>query len=154
MDIKFQVSGRILKPVEEVFEAVVNPKSLSAYFTTGGAEGRMETGATVLWAFGDYPGKFPVTVVEVETNKRIVMRWENENDQLGETEAILEFEGLDDGTTMVRIGESGWPENQAGLDESYGNCHGWTQMTCCLKAWLEHGINLREGFYVPPADAA
>jgi uncharacterized protein YndB with AHSA1/START domain len=46
-ELKFTVSGRIAKPVGEVFEAVVNPDQLSHYFTTGGAEGRLETGATV-----------------------------------------------------------------------------------------------------------
>ncbi len=44
MEINFRVSGRIAKPVEEVFEAVADPNKLSKYFTTGGAKGRMETG--------------------------------------------------------------------------------------------------------------
>jgi uncharacterized protein YndB with AHSA1/START domain len=48
-ELKFTVSGRIAKPVGEVFEAVVKPDQLSHYFTTGGAEGRLETGATVTW---------------------------------------------------------------------------------------------------------
>ena len=29
MDLKFEVSGRIARPVDEVFEAVVNPEKLS-----------------------------------------------------------------------------------------------------------------------------
>ena len=33
------------------------------------------------------------------------------------------------------------------LQASYGNCQGWAQMLCAMKAWVEHGINLREGFY-------
>jgi hypothetical protein len=28
-----------------------------------------------------------------------------------------------------------------------GNCEGWTGMLCAMKVWLEHDINLREGFY-------
>ena len=32
---EFSVSGRISKPVHEVFEAVADPKHLSGYFTTG-----------------------------------------------------------------------------------------------------------------------
>ena len=46
------------------------------------------------------------------------------------------------------IAEEGWRENQDALKASYGNCQGWAQMLCALKAWLEHGINLREGMYV------
>ena len=42
MDLKFKVSGRISKPVAEVFEAVVNPDHLSQYFKTGCAKGRLE----------------------------------------------------------------------------------------------------------------
>ena len=56
MDLKFRVAARIAKPVHEVFEAVVDPQQLSEYFTTGGAKGRLETGATVTWDFHDFPG--------------------------------------------------------------------------------------------------
>ena len=45
MELKFKIAGRIAKPVHEVFEAVADPKKLSGYFTTGGAKGRLETGA-------------------------------------------------------------------------------------------------------------
>ena len=48
MDLKFRVAARISKPVHQVFEAVADPAQLSAYFTTGGASARLETGATVM----------------------------------------------------------------------------------------------------------
>jgi hypothetical protein len=63
------------------------------------------------------------------------------------TTARLEFEPLDEESTLVRISESGWKENQKGLDASYGNCMGWTQMLCCLKVYVEQGKNLREFFF-------
>ena len=160
MDLKFKVSARIAKPVAEVFEAVVNPAQLSGYFTTGGAKGRLETGATVTWAFHDFPGAFPVDVVEVQPNRRIVLKWEADDGAAAagesstvnaagyQTRVTMEFEALDDGRTLVSIAEEGWRETPAGLKASYGNCHGWTQMACALKAYLEHGINLREGMYV------
>lgn len=148
MKPKFEVSGRINKPVDEVFEAVVNPDELSAYFTTGGARGRLETGATVIWAFHDCPGEFPVQVVEVETNKRITFQWGSDVDG-GEslTTVTMRFEALEGGRTLVSIAEEGWPESDPGFKASYGNCMGWTQMMCALKAWIEHGINLREGMF-------
>ena len=160
MDLKFRVAARIARPVHEVFEAVADPASLSGYFTTGGAKGRLETGATVSWSFHDHPGEFPVEVVEVVPDERIVLRWEAaEGETLvaqGETltpadyktEVTMTFSPLDDGErTLVEIREEGWRETQAALDASYGNCHGWTQMLCALKAWLEHGLNLRDGMY-------
>ena len=150
MELKFEVAGRIARPVEEVFEAIVDPGTLSRYFTTGGAEGRIEPGATVSWSFHDFPGAFPVEVVEVEKNKRIVLRWEaEEKDPSAKYDTIvtMRFEALEDGRTLVSIGEEGWRETPAGLKASYGNCMGWSQMLCAMKAWVEYGINLREGMY-------
>ncbi|HEY8351635.1 MAG TPA: SRPBCC family protein [Sphingomonadales bacterium] len=149
MDLKFRVAGRIAKPVEEVFEAVADPAKLSRYFTTGGAEGRLETGAVVQWEFADHPGRFPVTVVEVTPPSRIVFRWDADGGDGPpyQTEVTMTFEALDDGRTLVTISEQGWRETPGGLQSSYGNCQGWTQMLCALKAWVEHGINLRDGMY-------
>lgn len=150
MELKFRVFGRIAKPVTEVFEAVVDPTSLSAYFTTGGAAGRLEPGATVSWDFADFPGAFPVQVIEVVTPEKIVLRWpSNEAGAKGqETEVTMLFSDTGDGRTLIEISETGWGENPAGLRASYKNCMGWSQMICALKAWAERKINLREGMYV------
>ena len=147
MELKFTVAGRIAKPVEEVFEAVVSPDRLSQYFTTGGARGRLETGAEVTWDFHDFPGAFPVLVQEVVPNTRIVLQWEADGIADTWTTVTMEFQGLEDGRTLVRISEFGWPETEAGLSSSFGNCQGWTGMLCAMKARLEHGINQRDGFY-------
>ena len=154
MDLKFRVAARIAKPVEEVFEAVANPDNLSCYFTTGGAKGRLESGATVTWDFHDFPGAFPVHVIEVVPNARIVLEWQaNEGEAAGpagadyRTTVTMTFKTLEDGRTLVEIAEEGWRSSQAGLDASYGNCMGWSQMLCALKVWVEHGITLRDGMY-------
>lgn len=162
MELKFRVAARIAKPVHEVFEAVADPEQLSHYFTTGGAKGRLETGATVMWDFHDYPGAFPVEVVEVVPDQRIVLRWdaaEGEPPNVEDasrpemanagykTTVTMTFKGLDDGRTLVEIAEEGWRDNQGALEASYGNCQGWTGMLLALKVWLEHGFNLREGLY-------
>ena len=161
MDLKFRVAARIAKPVHEVFEAVADPRQLSEYFTTGGAKGRLETGSTVIWDFHDFPGAFPVDVIEVAADERIILEWaagegEAPNVEGGEmsdagykTRVTMTFKPVDDGKrTLVEIKEEGWQENQKALDASYGNCQGWSQMLCALKVWLEHGINLRDGMYV------
>lgn len=159
MDLKFSVSAHISKPVAEVFEAVADPDKLSNYFTTGGAKGRLETGKTVTWDFHDFPGAFPVEVVEVVPNKKIVLKWEaNDGGDPVKDEEIrsasymttvtMTFEPLDDNSrTLVRISEEGWRETDSGLKASYGNCMGWSQMLAALKMWIEHGINLRAGMY-------
>lgn len=149
MDFSFKVSARIARPVADVFEAVVNPTELSQYFTTGGARGRIEKGATVYWDFADFPGAFPVEVVDVQPEKRIVLRWDADEGGSAQykTTVTMTFEPLEDGRTLVTISEEGWRQTEAGLRASYGNCQGWAQMQCAMKAWLEHGINLREGMY-------
>jgi uncharacterized protein YndB with AHSA1/START domain len=149
MPLTFKISGRIARPVHDVFEAVADPDQLSQYFTTNGAKGRLETGATVVWDFADFPGAFPVHVVDVEQDRRIVLRWQaaDAEDDPYETTVTMDFESLDDGRTLVTIAEEGWRDNDAAQTASYDNCEGWTGMLCAMKVWLEHGINLRDGFY-------
>ncbi len=151
MDLRFTVSGRIARPVHDVFEAIADPDQLSQYFTTGGAKGRLETGATVTWDFADFPGAFPVEVTEVVPDRRIVLRWGaavGEGEQPYDTTVTIELEPLDGDTrTLVSITEEGWRDGSAAQEASYGNCQGWTQALCCLKAWIEHDVRLRDGFF-------
>jgi len=160
MELKFRVFAHISRPVHEVFEAVADPRQLSSYFTTGGASGRLEEGATVTWDFHDFPGAFPVHVIEVVPDERIVLRWgAAEGEQIDaegrldvadagyETTVTMTFKPTDDGRTQVEIAEEGWRSNEGALQASYGNCMGWSQMLAALKVWVEHGINLRDGMY-------
>ena len=146
MELRFQVYGKIRKPVAEVFDAVVNPKKLSGYFTTGGSSGALVPGSTVTWDFADFPGAFPVHVREVVPERLIELQWQAADGEY-DTTVRMEFEALDDRSTLIRISESGWRETQKGLDSSYGNCSGWMQMLCCLKVYAEQGENLREFFF-------
>jgi uncharacterized protein YndB with AHSA1/START domain len=146
MQLKFQVYGKIARPVAVVFKAVTDPRELSSYFTTGGASAELREGTTVKWNFADHPGEFPVKVTRLVPNERIELSWEA-NEGGYDTRVVMTFEPVDAGTTLVRIAESGWHENEKGQESSYGNCFGWSQMLCCLKAWVEHRVNLRQGFF-------
>ena len=150
MDLKFRVFANISKPVHEVFEAVADPQQLSHYFTAGGAKGRLETGATVTWDFHDFPGAFPVHVIEVVPDERIVLEWKA-NDPGAEADynvtVTMAFKPVAGGRTLVEIAEEGWHDTPTGLKASYGNCMGWSQMVAALKVWVEHGINLRADMY-------
>ncbi len=153
MDLKFKVSAHISRPVAEVFEAIVDPEKLSGYFTTGGAKGRLEKGATVTWAFADhqghdFPGAFPVEVLDVVEHERIVLMWDAAEGAGTRTTVTIEFAPTEDDRTLVTIAEQGWDPTDKGLEASYGNCMGWSQMLAALKVWVEHGINLRDGMYV------
>ncbi len=147
MSLGFKVSGRIGKPVDEVFDAVVNPTKLSGYFTTlGGASAPLVAGTTVKW----WGGQAEVIVDEVVQPSRIVLRWDGGEAEDGshyQTRIEMTFEPLEDGGTFVGIAESGWRDDKAGLKSSYSNCEGWAMMLSAMKAYVEYGINLREGFY-------
>ncbi|WPU64327.1 SRPBCC domain-containing protein [Peredibacter starrii] len=150
MELNFPVQAKILKPISEVFDAVYNPKKLSTYFVTGGASGPMDEGAKVMWEFADFPGAFPVYVKNVKKNEQIVFEWEA-NDGTGHgagynTTVTFDFSEVDEYSTRVKILESGWRDPDKFLNAAVGNSKGWMQMVCCLKAYVEYGINLRKGF--------
>jgi uncharacterized protein YndB with AHSA1/START domain len=141
---KFEVQLKIRKPVEEVFEGVVDPKKLSGYFTKT-ASGRLAEGATVMWTFLEVPGEeTPVKVRQVVKNERIVLEWPSAEGGY-DTKVEMVFKPLEGGATMVQIRESGWRDTPKGIESSYGNCSGWMHMACCLKGYLEYGVNLRAG---------
>lgn len=150
-ELEFTVYGFVSKTPAEVYEAVADPAVLSEYFTTGGAVGRAEAGATVMWDFADFPGAFPVRVVEADGEKRIVFRWDGDpaaTAQPDGTEVTFEFLPVDGGSrTEVRVTERAWKPTVAGAAGAFGNCMGWTGMLAAMKVWLEHGVKLRNGFY-------
>ena len=64
------------------------------------------------------------------------------------TTTTFEFTPVDDGArTLVTITEKSWKLTEGGAQGAFGNCMGWTGMLSALKVWIEHGINLREGYY-------
>ncbi|RKG85361.1 SRPBCC domain-containing protein [Corallococcus terminator] len=142
METKFQVQLKIQKPVAEVFDAVVQPKKLSGYFVQH-ASGPLVEGTTVQWRFAEVPGDHDVIVRQVVRDERIVFEWPAEGGTLTRVEML--FEPLDAANTMVRISESGWTQDAQGFKSAYGNVGGWMHMLCCLKGFLEYGINLRAG---------
>ena len=147
MVLKFTVQAKIKKSIDEVFDAVYNPKKLSKYFTTGGASGSLEGGNEVMWDFHDYPGSFPIYVILSIKNQKIEFEWASAVEP-NRLKVEISFESIGDDSTLIKISESGWTNNdQASLDESYSNCQGWTQMICSLKTYLEYDKNLREFYY-------
>ena len=148
MEPTFRVFIFVNRPRHDVFEAVADPKELSAYFTTGGASARLEQGQTVTWDFADFPGAFPVEVTEVVADEKIVFNWKaNEPDTDYQVQVTMRFSDVEQGRTKVEVEEAGWHETDAARKASYGNCMCWAQMLAALKMWTEHKINLREGAY-------
>lgn len=143
MEPAFHVQLKIRKPVAEVFAAVVDADQLSSYFVQT-ASGPLVAGATVQWSFAEVPEAFDVVVHEVARDTRIVFEWPAASGDY-QTRVEMTFTAIDERNTMVRVSESGWGPDAAGLKASYDNASGWMHMLCCMKARLEYDINLRAG---------
>ncbi len=144
MELKFQVQTKVAKPADEVFDAIINPKKLTKYFISE-SSGPLVEGSQATWRFAEHDGDVLVKVTRVVPNERIVFEWEAADDKHEDTRVEIEVKRLDDDATLLQISESGWRETPEGLKASYSNCYGWSHMSLCLKAFLEHGINLRAG---------
>ena len=141
LEIKFSIKSRINKPVAEVYNAVADPDILSSYFTTS-SSGAIEAGEVISWHWGSE--KTDITVLEAVPNKTITFRWEAYNVSY-ETVVEIDFQSKDE-HTIITISESGWNENQEGLNSSYNHCSGWQHMLTCMKGRLEFGVDLRPDY--------
>jgi len=147
MTRNYTVQTRILKPVAEVFDAVVSREKLCEYFTSKATRDFSE-GAEIGWCWAHYEFELPVTVNKVVENQLIELtldaaKWKKTVQESYPVTVVFEFTALEDGSTMLSISEEGWKRDAEGLKGSHDNCSGWTHMAMCLKAWLEHGIDLR-----------
>ena len=145
MSRNYTVRTKIKRPVADVFDAIVSRERMLQYFVDG-ASGDLVEGEKVAWRWDHY-GENPVLVKTVIPNQRIVLaldskEWDKTKDEPYEVLVIFEFEEIEDGT-MLCISEQGWKTDADGLKASHDNCGGWTHMAMCLKAYIEHGINLR-----------
>lgn len=133
---------QILRPIPEVFEAIVDPKKMSNYFIAEGS-GRMEEGKEIEWKFPEFDMQFPITVGKIEKDKYVSYYWEV-NKKKNLVEITLSSFGKD---TVVTITEKGMENNEEGISWLMGNTEGWANFLACLKAYLEYGINLRKGAF-------
>jgi uncharacterized protein YndB with AHSA1/START domain len=129
----------IRKPAAEVFEAFVNPDITTRFWFTKGS-GRLEAGRQVQWDWEMYGISVPVSVKAIEPDRRIVIAWPGYG---GETTVEWVFEAQPDGTTFVRITESGFTgDGDTLVKQVTGSTQGFSLVLAGAKALLEHGIRL------------
>jgi uncharacterized protein YndB with AHSA1/START domain len=134
---------KILKPVNEVFEAIIDPVKMSNYWFSSGS-GRWEQGKTITLRYDEYDSQVDIKVMEIEANKKIVFQWGAN----GEGHVVtITLKELDNTSTIIEINEEGFNENDDELiNDLLDNKEGWVYMLTCLKAYLEFGVsNLRAG---------
>lgn len=140
MRLESNATLQIQKPVEEVFDGIINPEKMTKYFISE-SSGRMETGKDVIWKFPEFDDKFPVNEIKIETNRSISFVWDPE------TVVKITLEKLQDNSTIVRVNENGKEFNEDNLKWALENSAGWANFLACMKAYLEYGIQLRKGAF-------
>ena len=129
----------IRKPAAVVFRAFVDPTITTQFWFTK-ASGRLEVGRTVQWEWEMYNISVPVTATTIDPHRRLVVEWPGYG---GRTTVEWLFEEQPDGTTFVRITESGFTGDGDSLVTQVTNStQGFSLVLAGVKALLEHNIRL------------
>jgi uncharacterized protein YndB with AHSA1/START domain len=124
----------IRKPVEEVFEAFMDPAITSNFWFTKGS-GRLETGKRVHWEWEMYGVSVDVDVKEIEENKRILIDFGSMVEWI--------FTPRTENETFVTISNTGFTgDGDEIVKQALDSTEGFTIVLCGLKAYLEHSIIL------------
>lgn len=141
MKITANAQDGILMPMAVVFDAIIDPAKLSGFFIAK-ASGPLKEGQDIEWTFNDANARLKVHVTKIVNNEQISFDWPASGVP---THVDIKFKYADIGATIISITESGWEMDKDGVDRALEQTAGWTDFICCMKAYLLHGINLREG---------
>lgn len=131
---------KIFKPVNEVFEAFVDPAKIVNFWFSSSSE-RWEQGKTITLKYEEYNAQVDIKVKEVELNQKIVFCWGTKQEENIVTLTLKEW---DSSTTIIEVNEEGFKESDPDLIRTLvSNKEGWVYMLTCLKGYLEHGVQLR-----------
>lgn len=124
----------IRRPASEVYGAFIDPAVTSKFWFTRGS-GKLARGEKVTWYWDRYGFSAQVDVLELEQDRRILIRWP--------TPAEWIFSPRGEDATFVTITASGFTgtddEQVSAAIDSMG---GFSFVLAGCKAWLEHGVRL------------
>jgi len=108
--LEVKVALQILKPVNTVFEAIIDPAEMSNYFISK-SSGRMIEGKELRWSFPEFEEEFPIRVRKIEQDEYISYYWDTDGKEL-----LVEmlFTPVDGKATIVTITERGMDNDEAG----------------------------------------
>lgn len=141
LEVKTQL--KIAKSPRTVYEAIVDPKKMSGYFISTGSR-RLDQNEKLIWRWADVGMELEITPRAKKKNSRVEFLWSASGTEATVTITLSRMGS----STLVKISEAGWPASPEGIARCMGQMQGWANMLCCLKAYLEHGINLRRGAIV------
>ncbi|WP_433747797.1 SRPBCC domain-containing protein [Falsibacillus pallidus] len=131
---------KILKPVNELFEAFVDPSKIGNFWFTSSSE-RWEQGKTITLKYDEYDAQGDIKIAEIELNKKIAFYWGAKEEG---NKVTITLHELGNSESIIEINEEGFNENENNIiNQLLDNKEGWVYMLTCLKGYLEYGVNLR-----------
>ena len=130
---------QIRKPVNEVFEAFVDPEITSRFWFSSGSD-RLDAGKEVTWEWKMYNFSVQAKVKQIELNKRLVVEW-----SAYESPSIIDwtFTSLPDNTTFVSVTNSGFKgDGDQVVKQALDSTEGFAFVLAGAKAFLEHNVEL------------
>lgn len=141
MKLTAKASIQIQKPLREVFEGIINPEKMTQYFISE-STGRLEEGKEIIWKFPEFPElECLIKNIRIEKYHSVSFVWDDE------TTVNIHLDEQADQSVVVKVEEEGKELNESNLKWLVGNTEGWANFLACMKAYLEHGINLRKGAF-------
>lgn len=129
----------IRKPIEQVFQAFINPEITTKFWFTK-SSGKLEEGKETEWTWEMYNHSISVRAKMIELNKKIEIEWGN-SDEISTVE--WKFKNLGEIGTFVSIVNSGFQgETEKIISQIRDSTEGFTLVLTGLKAYLEHNIEL------------
>lgn len=142
--LEIKTGIQIMKPRNEVYQAIVDPKKMTNYFISE-STGNLVEGTEVTWKFPEFEGEVLIEVDRIIPNELVSFKWEGAKGKKLKVEmTLLE---IPEDSTVVKVTEGKMEADKAGLQWYGGNTEGWANFLACLKAYLEHDINLRKGAF-------
>ncbi len=142
--LEIKAAIQIQRPVQEVYEAIVDPEKIKNYFISE-SNGRLEKGKELTWKFPEFDGEVLIEVKNMVPNELVSFVWEGAKAKKLQVDMVLHT--MPDDSTVVKITEGKMINDKTGIEWFGGNTEGWANFLACLKAYLEYGINLRKGAF-------
>lgn len=131
----------IVAPIEAVFDAIVQARTLATYFPDR-ASGDLVAGAVVTWEFRHAQAVVDLNVTEVTRPSAIAFEWDAA--KAGIKPVRFQLSRSTD-ATRVAVTESGFAVTSEGAAKAVQQTAGWAEFLAFLKAHVQFGIELRTG---------
>ena len=139
-EAKAQAAMLIRCPIDEVFNAFIDPSVTSKFWFSDGSAILREAGQRATWRWSWYGVESPVEVLEIDTPQLLCVRW-GEGDDAGIV--TWRFSSRGDGAAFVEIEHVGFSgDANAVLAQVRDSTEGFALVLAGAKAWLEHGVRL------------